>query len=277
MAENASLLKRMKDALNKLWNWVADTFGIEFTSAEEVADRVLYDLVRGFNPNIGEASSQVHYHKVTNQAEIDRLESEPTIKAYRAMQVINGELYPPMSAVVDGKLREPIALGQWEQSEERPDLADDNGRFKLDKGNKKSLKAAYNPYFHSSSTPLNDQFSEAQDRDNLVTVEVEVPASEADGTSGYKAEKAKDAVGTHQWKAGIIQGQLTGTREVFLTRWDKPIRIVPDSEVAGVIANMLEGCLHTASDHQIGSFARYADRPYDPCGLVDTHWVLHIQ
>lgn len=183
----------------------------------------------------------IRYRLVDDQAEIDRLESEPTIKAYRAMQVINGELYPPMSAVVDGKLREPIALGQWEQSEERPDLADDNGRFKLDKGNKKSLKAAYNPYFHSSSTPLNDQFSEAQDRDNLVTVEVEVPVSEADGTSGYKAEKAKDAVGTHQWKAGIIQGQLTGKREVFLTRWDKPIRIVPESEVADVIVEMFDG------------------------------------
>lgn len=183
----------------------------------------------------------IRYRLVDDQAEIERLESEPTIKAYRAMQVINGEFYPPMSAVVDGKLREPIALGQWEQSEERPDLADDNGRFKLDKGNKKSLKAAYNPYFHSSSTPLNDQFSEAQDRDNLVTVEVEVPVSEADGTSGYKAEKAKDAVGTHQWKAGIIQGQLTGTREVFLTRWDKPIRIVPESEVADVIVEMFGG------------------------------------
>lgn len=189
---------------------------------------------------VGE-ESEIRYRLVDDQAEIERLESEPTIKAYRAMQVINGELYPPMSAVVDGKLREPIALGQWEQSEERPDLADDNGRFKLDKGNKKSLKAAYNPYFHSSSTPLNDQFSEAQDRDNLVTVEVEVPVSEADGTSGYKAEKAKDAVGTHQWKAGIIQGQLTGKREVFLTRWDKPIRIVPESEVADVIVEMFDG------------------------------------
>ena len=210
----------------------------------KLAEPVTYDDNKRIIPlsqRFNKETDDIRYRLVDNQAEIDRLESEPTIKAYRAMQVINGELYPPMSAVVDGKLREPIALGQWEQSEERPDLADDNGRFKLDKGNKKSLKAAYNPYFHSSSTPLNDQFSEAQDRDNLVTVEVEVPVSEADGTSGYKAEKAKDAVGTHQWKAGIIQGQLTGTREVFLTRWDKPIRIVPESEVADVIVEMFDG------------------------------------
>lgn len=210
----------------------------------KLAEPVTYDDNKRIIPlsqRFDKETDDIRYRLVDDQAEIDRLESEPTIKAYRAMQVINGELYPPMSAVVDGKLREPIALGQWEQSEERPDLADDNGRFKLDKGNKKSLKAAYNPYFHSSSTPLNDQFSEAQDREKLVTVEVEVPVSEADGTSGYKAEKAKDAVGTHQWKAGIIQGQLTGTREVFLTRWDKPVRIVPESEVADVIVEMFDG------------------------------------
>ena len=194
------------------------------------------------NGEYSEDEDDIRYRIVDDQAEIDRLESEPTIKAYRAMQVINGELYPPMSAVVDGKLREPIALGQWERSEERPELADDDGNFKLNKGNKKSpIPARYNPYFHSSATPLNDQFAEAQDRPNLVTVEVEIPQSEADGTSGYKAEKAKDAVGAHQWKAGAIQGQISGTRTLYLSRWDKPVRIVPDSEVAGVIAKMLEG------------------------------------
>lgn len=62
-----------------------------------------------------------------------------------------------------------------------------------------------------------------------------MPKSEL--TSGYKADKAKDAVGEVEWKAGIIQGQLTGKRKVVLSRWDKPVRIVPDSEVADVIVN----------------------------------------
>ncbi len=211
----------------------------------KLAEPVTYDDNKRIIPlsqRFDKETDDIRYRLVDNQAEIDRLESEPTIKAYRAMQVINGELYPPMSAVVDGKLREPIALGQWERSEERPELADDDGNFKLNKGNKKSpVPARYNPYFHSSATPLNDQFAEAQDRPNLVTVEVEIPQSEADGTSGYKAEKAKDAVGAHQWKAGAIQGQISGTRTLYLSRWDKPVRIVPDSEVAGVIAKMLEG------------------------------------
>lgn len=176
------------------------------------------------------------YSIVKDPETIKKLDKEDTVKVYRAMQVgEDGKLYPPMAAKVNGKFVEPIELGKWEQADERPELADDKGMFTLNKGNGKSLKAAYNPYIHTSRTPLNDQFSEAQNRPNIVTVEVEVPKSEL--TSGYKADKAKDAVGEVEWKAGIIQGQLTGKRKVVLSRWDKPVRIVPDSEVADVIVN----------------------------------------
>lgn len=176
------------------------------------------------------------YSIVKDPETIKKLDKEDTVKVYRAMQVgEDGKLYPPMAAMVKGKFVEPIELGKWEQADERPELADDKGMFTLNKGNGKSLKAAYNPYLHTSRTPLNDQFSEAQNRPNIVTVEVEVPKSEL--TSGYKADKAKDAVGEVEWKAGIIQGQLTGKRKVVLSRWDKPVRIVPDSEVADVIVN----------------------------------------
>lgn len=176
------------------------------------------------------------YSIVKDPETIKKLDKEDTVKVYRAMQVgEDGKLYPPMAAKVKGKFVEPIELGKWEQADERPELADDKGMFTLNKGNGKSLKAAYNPYLHTSRTPLNDQFSEAQNRPNIVTVEVEVPKSEL--TSGYKADKAKDAVGEVEWKAGIIQGQLTGKRKVVLSRWDKPVRIVPDSEVADVIVD----------------------------------------
>lgn len=84
--------------------------------------------------------------------ELEKLSKEPTRKAYRAMQLIDGKLYPPMSAMINGKLREPTELGKWEKAEENPDLADDNGYFKLEKGNKKSVPARYNPYFHSRDT-----------------------------------------------------------------------------------------------------------------------------
>lgn len=186
-------------------------------------------------------ANQIDFQQVTDPEEIARLEAEPTIKVYRAAQIIDGELYPPMSAKVNGKLREPIKLKAWERSDENPDLANDRGMMKLNKGNGKTIEARYNPYFHTSPNMLNDQFSEAQDRDNLVTLEVEIPISELNGENPYWAEKAKDSVGTKEWKAGIIQAQLTGTRTVNLSRWDKPIRIVPNEEVAQNIVKSFNG------------------------------------
>ena len=100
---------------------------------------------------------------------------------------------------------------------------------------------AYNPYFHTSRNPLNDQFAEAYQRPNLVTVEVEVPESEL--SSGYQAEGAKDPVGETKWNAGPVNRQLSGDkkRKVILSRWMRPVRIVPDSEVAQRIAELIEG------------------------------------
>ncbi|MCQ2310196.1 MAG: hypothetical protein MJZ64_00375 [Paludibacteraceae bacterium] len=47
VAKTAALLQRVKKALSNFWKWVSqDLFGIkQFTSPEEVTDRVLYDLV----------------------------------------------------------------------------------------------------------------------------------------------------------------------------------------------------------------------------------------
>ena len=122
---------------------------------------------------------------------------------------------------------------------ERPDLVKD-GKFKLDKGKGQgSLTAAYNPYMHSSNLVINDQFSGAYTRDNLVTVECEVPVSEM--TSGY--DGAKDSVGWHSWHTGTVAGQVrraTGVeRKVFLSRWIKPVRILPDAEVANMYKELL--------------------------------------
>lgn len=195
------------------------------------------------NPDAeGAYDDGIRHSEETDEEVIERLEKEPKVKVYRAMSLIDGKLYPPMATKQDGGLVKPVELGKWEKSDEHPEKAvKRNGKwvFKLTKDNGKSLYAAYNPYIHTSTTMLNDQFSEAQNRPNLVVVEVEVPESEL--TSGYKAEKAKDAVGKLEWKAGVIQGQLTGTREVILSRWDKPVRIVPASEVAQHIADQIKG------------------------------------
>lgn len=43
-------LARVKQALSKFWKGVADFLGIHYTSAEEVADRVMKDLLEGVDP-----------------------------------------------------------------------------------------------------------------------------------------------------------------------------------------------------------------------------------
>lgn len=197
--------------------------------------------------------------KVTDPEEIKRLEEEPKIKVYRAMQVIDGKLYPPMAASVGGKLVEANELGEWIRADENPDLAipdidpktgeqkvdkktgELKWKFKLDKGGRDAtgkkatdINAAYNPYWHMSRSPLNDQFKSAWILPNIVVVECETPVSEL--SSGYKAERAKDAVGEVDWKSGSVSGEVfkqTGrARKVILSRWCKPVRVLDDAEVA---------------------------------------------
>ena len=46
-----SALERVKEALTRFWKATADLLHIHFTTAEEVADKVLADLLNGVNPN----------------------------------------------------------------------------------------------------------------------------------------------------------------------------------------------------------------------------------
>ena len=198
-----------------------------------------------------EIGNGLKFSKVTDMETLDRLNKEEEagdyLTLYRSVQIgPDGKLHSPMAAKVAGKWGPEIELGVWEQSDEHPELAKakiaKDGKIKylfdLNKGNGKTIGGVlYNPYIHSSNTMLNDQFSEAYQRPELVTVEVRVPKSEL--TSGYKAKRANDAVGMKDWKAGVVQGKLTGKRKVMLSRWDKPVRIVPDAEVAQHIKELI--------------------------------------
>jgi N12 class adenine-specific DNA methylase len=188
------------------------------------------------------------------------LDSQETVKVYRAMQVIDGKLYPPMMAAVKGKLVMPRELGTWEVADEREDIikytktnknGDVVGYVDLDKGSKDATgkkatvtrDVAYNPYWHTSRSPLNDQFTSAWIRPNIVTVEVEVPVSEL--SSGYRAKFSKDPVGETDWHAGPVTKQLVDQghepRKVILSRYDKPVRVLSNAEVADRIASYVKG------------------------------------
>lgn len=253
---------------NRIINTVAKFFGVnKFNKLRELTD-TLDKLLSNFGKEQFDFASRHQKElfdeenqgkKVTDPEEIKRLEEEPKIKVYRAMQVIDGKLYPPMAASVGGKLVEANELGQWIRADENPDLAipdidpktgkqkvdkktgELKWKFKLDKGGRDAtgkkatdINAAYNPYWHMSRSPLNDQFKSAWIRPNIVVVECETPVSEL--TSGYKAERAKDAVGEVDWKIGSVSGEVfkqTGrARKVILSRWCKPVRVLDDAEVA---------------------------------------------
>ena len=59
-AAAVAAIQRVKQALAKFWQSVAELFHIRFTSAEEVADRVLADMLNGVNPNKVRNSSSVN-------------------------------------------------------------------------------------------------------------------------------------------------------------------------------------------------------------------------
>lgn len=51
-AKVVSVFDNVRQALKRFWKGVADFLGLHFTNAEEVADKVLSDLLNGVNPNL---------------------------------------------------------------------------------------------------------------------------------------------------------------------------------------------------------------------------------
>ena len=239
--------------LQKLWDAAMDE---SIGSVQEGAVVASNDVVDALYET-GEIYSYVVQNslRVRDEETIEYLENQQHITTYRAMQVIDGKLYPPMAEFIGskkgGNREDPGILGQWEMAAEHPELikwVDGKPKFELkktnDDGSVSTVPAAYNPYMHSSNTVLNDQFSKAFQRNNLVVVECVVPVSESDGA--YRAQYAKDATGWHEWKAGVVAGDLAKQksgfhRDVFLSRYIKPVRILPDTEVAAKIAGYLDG------------------------------------
>lgn len=207
------------------------------------------DLTDSMKDSVLHEGQVLYSDRVTDKKTLDFLENQDHVTVYRAMQLIDGKLYPPMNAYTydkNGKkvLVTPSEIGAWEQSVERPDLIDPKtGKFKLDKGKVDGGKrgtivpAAYNPYIHTSLSMLNDQFTSAYTRSNLVVVKGVVPKSEL--TSGYKAEYAKDSVGETEWHSGVVSTQLPESRKVILSRWFKPVEVMDNDVVAKNIKKML--------------------------------------
>ena len=220
------------------------------SKSELVNNNILKQDAYGTAKEIEASDSDLLFQEVTDKEQIKELEDEETIKVYRSMQLIDGKLYPPMAEKVQGKRQQPTELGKWYKADERPDLAkkkkDGKYYFSLNKtkedGKTGTVSALYNPYWHTTTSPLNDQFTSAYKRPNLVVVEAEIPASEL--TSGYRADKANDPVGEKNWHKGTVSAKLAKLgedRTVILSRYNKINRILSNEEVATAIAEKLDG------------------------------------
>ena len=91
-AKAISLLERMKNALEKFWNWVGkDLFGIKkFSSVDEITDRVLYDLANGTDLK-GAASEKVEKQQVSTGSEEERAIIERAKDGGTYMKAPNGK------------------------------------------------------------------------------------------------------------------------------------------------------------------------------------------
>lgn len=238
---DGSILQRVKDAIKKLFE----------VSEKDKMDKAINDIMDDFNETIDDISmNEIEQdgfaYKVTDKDELDRLNKEKTFRMYSGMQEVDGKLYSPMAAIIDGKRTDATEIGAWMGADERPDLVK-NGKFQLVKTDKNPgagegpVPAAYNPYMHTSTSVMNDQFSGAYARGNIKVVEWEIPESEK--TSGYHAEGAKNSVGLVPWTSGTVNSLLPKDRQrsVMLSRWRKAVRILPDEEVAEKIADQLRG------------------------------------
>lgn len=74
-------IKRVREALKRFWKNVADWFGIHFTTAEEVADKVLSDLLNGVNPTLAGVENDIRYRRASNRSVISsRFERQAEIQ-----------------------------------------------------------------------------------------------------------------------------------------------------------------------------------------------------
>ncbi|MBD5351903.1 MAG: hypothetical protein HDR86_03645 [Bacteroides sp.] len=203
----------------------------EMDKAVDAATDITLDDDGEDTPTSGDGNK---YRLVEQKELLDFLDGQPLKKGYRYSQWANMGVLPPMTAKQNGEWRAPMIFSRWEQSEEG--MRKDNGKADLVQGNGRTTgDVAYNPYFHIRTSPLNDQFTAAYDRPELLVVEGYYPESEEE--SGYRAEGAKDAVGLMDWHSGSVNGQLSEDTKVqtMLSRYFKPSRIVPWSEVADLI------------------------------------------
>lgn len=183
VAAKVTLINRIKQALNDFWNWVGQNlFGIEFTSVEQVTDRVLWDMLNHTNFEVEANEAGIETSKHQGRA------PKKTGKGYKLFVVKDGKLYPPMVANKGGKA---TPVGVWLDAEAADPIDKDEvdrkyadvdprmRRYHVKAGGKgtqgSSGKLAYRPGWHLGTIPYALQFlrKDGSFPGNFVWAEVE--------------------------------------------------------------------------------------------------------
>lgn len=197
-----------------------------------------------------EEEDDIRFRVVEDEAKLAELESGDKITAYRAVQIKkDGKIFSPMASRLKStesgtkqEKNEAAQMKQWDEAVESLDKVDENGHITIKDEDGGTTEVSYNPYGHCCvNSMMNDQFKRAWERDELYVMRVSAPESEL--TSGYHAEKAKDAVGIHKWKVGAVGRQLPEEkrREILLTRWMKNEEVMTWESVAEDWIKILDG------------------------------------
>ncbi len=129
-------LERIKQALTKFWKGVADLLHIRFTTAEEVADRVLADLLHGVNPTAYAKREDGKVRKMGTR--VNRY------MANIASHFNEAELTPSQQAVVD------VYSGKSDNQAISVEREDGKRKVVMRQGNENHAGAKHSLYRHFS-------------------------------------------------------------------------------------------------------------------------------
>ena len=227
-AKVASVFDNVRQALKRFWKGVADFLGLHFTSAEEVADKVLSDLLNGVNPN----DVIVNTKDSIREQRIDKDTREEMQRSVDELRVEVREGYE--KAVKDWKYK---MQEQWQDSM----LALKTLQDELEKKGVK-IEEWENAYWaENRMSSMNEEEMKAYTRDYFKPiVAVQIAASKAlpqeltDKLNAMDAhlrefgkmnaeEKKRNAVDNYlMLKHGLERNRVLAMRDAIDAQWENP-------------------------------------------------------
>ena len=229
-AKVASVFDNVRQALKRFWKGVADFLGLHFTSAEEVADKVLSDLLNGVNPRSIDSSE---YEAPTIREQ--RIDNDTREKMQRSVDELRVEVREGYEKAVKDwryKMQE-----QWQDSM----LALKTLQEQLEKKGAK-IEEWENAYWaENRMSSMNEEEMKAYTRDYFDPLATsQIVASKAmpedlrdklnamdEGLGEYdkmdKAAKQRNAVDNYlMLKHGLERNRVLAMRDAIDAQWKNP-------------------------------------------------------